>query len=272
MFGTFVIPLDGSPFSAQALPIGISLAEAAGAGVHIIGIARNDGELAWVHRRVFDSARQAGIDEADVEVRIDPRPVDVLIDVASDDDNVLCFASHDRVEPAATIMHAVGSAVIERARRPLVVVGPGAQDKPDGDIVVGVDPRTDAEPVLAVAAAWANRLRCGLRFVTVYEPVLADLRRPDHYTRHHGPEGDVEVYLASMRERVADVGLLHVDTVAIADPVSVGAGLEAHLAEHPARLLVVGGGQHDHPTLSPGVARHMLRHAPVPLLLVGRSI
>ena len=68
----------------------------------------------------------------------------------------------------------------------------------------------------------------------MYEPVLSDLRRPEHFTRDHGPPGDPDVYLSSMRERVADVGLTGVDTVAIPDPVSISAGLEQHIADAPA--------------------------------------
>jgi hypothetical protein len=91
------------------------------------------------------------------------------------------------------------------------------------------------------------------RIVTVYERVLADLRTPGHFSRDHGPPGDPDVYLASMRERVADVGLSGVDTVAIPDDVSVSAGLEDHLANSPARLLVLGGGHRGVPVAgSPG--------------------
>ena len=106
--------------------------------------------------------------------------------------------------------------------------------------------------------------------MTVYEPVLSDLRRPAHFTRLHGPPGDPEVYLSSMRERVADVGLVGVDTVAIPDAVSITAGLEHHLANAPARLLVLGGG---HRGVSParGVPRNVLDDVTLPLLIVNRT-
>jgi hypothetical protein len=106
--------------------------------------------------------------------------------------------------------------------------------------------------------------------VTVYEPVLSDLRRPAHFSRDHGPPGDPDVYLSSMRERVSDVGLVGVDTVAIPDAVSVTAGLEHHLANAPARLLVLGRG---HRGVSPsrGVARNVLDNARLPLLIANRT-
>ena len=137
-------------------------------------------------------------------------------------------------------------------------------------MVVALDGVGNAEPLLAVAAAWALSLRSRLRIVTVYEPVLSDLRRPEHFTRDHGPPGDPDVYLSSMRERVADVGLTGVDTVAIPDPVSISAGLEHHIADAPARLLVLGGG-HRGVSLSRGVARNVLDNATLPLLIVNRT-
>ena len=49
MFDTMVIPLDGSPFAADALPIGAALARDAGAGLRVVGIARSDAELALTY-------------------------------------------------------------------------------------------------------------------------------------------------------------------------------------------------------------------------------
>lgn len=272
MFRNVVIPLDGSEFSAHALPIGVALAAAAHASVHVVGVVENDAELAWTHDHVRDDAKRAGVDVAHVEVRVDPDPVKILLELSDDEDNVVCLAAHDRMPPAARLLHAVGSHVIGLARRPLVVVGPNASTERLGtDVVVALDGVSDAEPLLAVAAAWAIQLQSRLRIVTVYEPVLPDVRRPEHFTRLHGPPGDPEVYLSSMREHVADVGVLGIDTVAIADAVSVGAGLEQHLGDLPARVLVLGGGHPGKPRLSGGVARHLLAAATVPLLIVNRT-
>jgi len=272
MFRKLIIPLDGSEFSAKALPIGVELAVAANASVHVIGIAETDAELAWTHDHVHDDAKRAGVDVADVEVRVDPDPVQILLELSDDAGSVVCLATHDRMPPAARIMHAVGSRLLERARRPVVVVGPNATTEALGsDVVVAVDGVGDAEPLLAVAAAWALQLHSRVRIATVYEPALADLRRPEHFTRHHGPPGDPEVYLSHMRDRIADVGLDGVDTIAIPDPVSEGAGLEQHLHAVPARILVLGGGHPAKPRLSDGVARHLLANATIPLLIVNRS-
>jgi nucleotide-binding universal stress UspA family protein len=271
VFHDVVIPLDGSEFAASALPVGVQLATEAGARARVIGIVRADAELVWTYDHVHDDAKRAGLDETDVEIRVHPDPADILLQLAADPGNVLCLASHDRGEPAATLMRSVGTQVIERVHRPIVVTG-RHDDLPTAgaEVVVALDARENPAPILEVAAAWALRLQRALRLVTVYEPVPADIRNAQHYTRDIGPGGDPEEYLADMRTRVADIGLDRVDTRAIEHPISAGRGLEEHLAAHPARLLVLGG---DHrprraPSLPGGVARHLLTTRACPLLIV----
>ena len=272
MFDTMVIPLDGSPFAAKALPIGAALAREADAGLRVIGIARSDAELALTYDHVHNDAKRAGLAAEDVDVFVDPDPVGMLLGVVGEEGNVLCLASHDQPKPIAALLHAVGSQLIERALRPLLVVGSNPSTAALGtDIVVAVDGTSNAEPPLAVAATWALQLHRRLRIVTVYEPVLSDLRRPEHFDRRHGPPGDPDLYLAAMRNRVSDLGLDGVETVAVADPISAGSGLEQHLADHPARLLVVGGGHRHRPHLGAGVADHLLATATLPLLIMNRN-
>ena len=105
--------------------------------------------------------------------------------------------------------------------------------------------------------------------MTVYEPVLPDLRRPTHFTRGHGPPGDPGEYLDAMARDVEARGM-PTWTKSIADPVSAAAGLEHHLESHPASLLVAGGrrkGAH----LGAGTVRDLLRDAAVLLLVVNRE-
>jgi hypothetical protein len=270
MFEDVVIPLDGSEFAATALPVGLALAREAGARAHVIGIASTDAELAWTYAHVHDDAKRAGLDPTDVEVRVDPQPVEVLLHIASDERKVLCLASHDRAEPPAKLMKAVASQVIARTHHPMVVVGShGAAPAPGAPVVVAVDGVRNAEPLLAVAAAWTLSLKTTLRIVTVYEPVPPDVRRAEHYRRSIGPPDDPEIYLAAMRERVADVGVDRIDTEAIAHPINAGRGLEEHLRSAPAALLVLGNRHRPHPVPNAGVVHHMVRHATSPLLLVG---
>jgi nucleotide-binding universal stress UspA family protein len=270
MFEDVVIPLDGSESAAGALPIGISLASTAKARARVVGIAPSDAELDWTYRHVHDDAKRAGLQEADVEVVVDPKPAAVLLAIGSDERNVLCLASGYEPDPVARLRHAVGSEVIDRIRRPVVVTGPNAVVGPEGTaVVVALDGRDDVDVVLTTAAAWALRLGAPLRIVTVYEDIPPDVRETMHFSRAFGPEGDPDEYLTAMRDRVDDPGVGHVDTVSIPHDIGPGRGLEQHLGDRPARLLVIGGHQSRAPRKpAGGVARHVLATATCPVLVV----
>ena len=268
MFRTLVVPLDGSDLSARAIPAAVSIADRSGADVRLVGVARNDGEYAWMYDHVHDAARALSAERfSDFEVLVDGDPTSVLLKIAGDTSTALCFASHDRAKPLAEVMHSVGSLIIERATYPFLVVGPKYQPRtPTNDVVVALDGVSATEPLLSTATAWALRLGATLRIVTVYEPVLADLRTPTHFTRHHGPPIDPGAYLDAIMERLDDVDLSVVDAESIPDPVSVAAGLAKHLDARPARLLVIGG-RRPGPHLSPGTLRELLRTVSLPVLV-----
>jgi nucleotide-binding universal stress UspA family protein len=257
------VPLDGSEFARAAVTPAAACAKSMGLRLHALGIARNEGEFAWVYDHVRDTAS----DIFDIEVIVEPNPVDRLLRLGAEPGNLLCFASHDRRPVAARVMHSVGSALIERADYPIMVVGPDVHvDDRGRDVVVAIDGVSDPRPLVEVAAAWARAIGTPLRIVTVYEPVTADLRRPDHYTRHHGPSTDPEVYLASVQAELAPTAA----TVAIADPVSVAAGLVDHLASDPAQVLVLGR-HHRSPALGTRTAADVLRRSTLPLLIVNHT-
>ena len=269
MIDTLVVPLDGSELATRAISAAEVIAGATGAGIRLVGVAHDDGLVGSMRDHVRDAATMLTSDRfQDFEVLVDHDPTAVLLEIASDSGTVLCFASHDHTKPVATLLHSVGSHIIERATNPLVVVGPNMDvSKVASDVVVALDGVADPDPLLSTASAWASRLRAVLRIVTVYEPVLADLRNPEHFSRSHGPPSDPDVYLEAVRERVDMSELPAVETCAIADPVNIAAGLERHLGELPAFLLVVGvrrTGAH----VTAGVLREFLRVAAVPVLVV----
>jgi nucleotide-binding universal stress UspA family protein len=272
MLHTLVIALDGSEFAARAIPVGSTLARRGGANVRAVAIARNDAEVEWTYQHVFEDTNLQGLDRAEIEFLVDPDPAKVLLEKTAANGSVLCLATHDRPKPVTALIHSVGSEVIDRATQPVVAVGSKVSVASFGDdVVVALDGVDNAEPLLAVAAEWALQFHSRLRIVTVYEPVPADVRRPEHYTRLHGPPGDADVYLSAMAQRVSDVGLKNVETVAIGDPIGPAPALEQHLSDSPALLLVLGGGHPHRPHVHAGVARRVLANATLPLLIVNRN-
>ena len=272
MLRTIVIALDGSDFAARAVPVGTTLARRGGANVRAVAIARSDAEIDWTYQRVFEDARLDGIDRDEIDFLVDPDPAKILLERTSAEGVVLCLATHDRSKPIAALLHSVGSEVVDRAPCPVIAVGSNASvESLADDVVVALDGVSNAEPVLAVAAAWALQLHSRLRIVTVYEPVPSDVRRPEHYTRLHGPPDDPDVYLSAMAQRVNEVGVEGLETVAIGDPIGPAPGIEQHLADRPALLLVLGGGHPHRPHVHAGVAHRVLLNATTPVLIVNRN-
>jgi nucleotide-binding universal stress UspA family protein len=272
MLRTIVVPLDGSDFANRALPVANAIAQFGHVPIRIVGVARADDQLAWIFDHVHAAARSVTNGSLPkVDIVVDPDPATLMLGVADDPGNLLCFASHDRPRFAAKVMHSVGSELMARATRPFVVVGEGAaRNDRARDVVVAVDGRGDPEPLLAAAAPWAARLQSRLSIVTVYEPVPADLRRPEHHTRRHGPAGDPEAYLAGLRDDVARSGATNVSTAAIPDPISPAAGLQSYLAAHPARLVVIGGRKRDAHSIG-GTVRTLLSSVGAPLLVINAA-
>ena len=271
MIDKIVVPLDGSDFASRALPIAAALSSALGTRMRIMGIASDDSEFALTDLAVHDAVDRAGLHSVDVELLVDPHPDDRLLATGAAEGTILCLATHDAPDPAARALRAVGSLILERSERPVIAVGRRAcVDSPGTDVVVALDGVTDPEPLLDVATTWATQLKSSMRIVTMYEPVLADLDHPSHYTRDHGPTGDPNDYVKSVLDQVADFPF-GVDAVAIADPISVAAGLEEHLADFPARVLVMGG-RHSRPLRpSGGITRQLLREVTVPVVVVNHS-
>jgi len=271
MFEMLVVALDGSDLSARAVPIAAAIARATHTGVRLVGIARNDGEQAWMYDHVHDAARLVtAIQPPVVDVFVEDDPADALLKLADERRNILCFASHDHVKPVASVLHSVGSHIIEHATHPFLSVGKNADVEALGsDVVVALDGVSDPDALLSTAASWARRLGSSLRIATVYEPVPTDVRRPEHFTRSHGPANDPDLYLEGIRAGVETSELPGgVEVVAIPDPVSVAAGLAQHLEDRPAFLLVVGQRVGAH--IGPGVLRELLRTATLPVLVADR--
>ena len=263
-----VLPLDGSEFSTRAIPAADIIARAAGTGISLLGIAADDEDASALSRHVHEARTllSAGSDVTE-EMIVGADPVTALLEIVDDPRRALFLASHDRMPPSAAVLRSVGSRVVERARRPLFVVGPAAKTGSGPDVVVALDGRHDPEPLLSAAGRWATLLDVPLRVVTVYEPVPADIRDPGHFTRGHGPATDPDLYLRQVRAQLEGQAPHGVECASIPDPVSVAAGLSDHLAERPA-LMLVAGGQHHRNVFAPGVVRVLLHSLTVPVLLV----
>jgi len=265
---TIVVPVDGSTLAVRAVGAAATVAASVQAKVRLLSVAHNESELAWAYDQVQSAAELLPSEMTSaIDVVVDGDPVRVLLDTAAEPGNVLCFSTHDDPWMASERLGRIGARVVQRTSHPfLVVAANGTTPVPGGDVVVALDGVADPDLVLSTALRWALHLGAGLRIVTVYEPAPPDLRHPDHYSRHHGPPCDPDQYLEGVQQRVDGAGLTSCTTTAIADPVSVAAGLAEHLAQRPAFLLVLGGPRHRRHWPST-VLRDLLRTSHPPILV-----
>jgi nucleotide-binding universal stress UspA family protein len=104
-----------------------------------------------------------------------------------------------------------------------------------GGIIACVDGSSASEAVLPEAVRWAAALEVHLTILTVAEaaPVGTDGKRPNRF----GPV-DPEAYVERLAAAIAR-DLPNTSGEVVSDPISVAAGLRAHLAAHPAALVAV---------------------------------
>jgi hypothetical protein len=74
-----------------------------------------------------------------------------------------------------------------------------------------------------------------------------------------------------MAQRVSDVGLEGLETIAIGDPIGPAPGIEQHRADRPAQPLVLSGGHPHRPHAHAGVPHRVLLNATMPVLIVNRN-
>ncbi|MEW6470878.1 MAG: universal stress protein [Actinomycetota bacterium] len=264
---SLLVALDGSGFAERAVVPAGRLAVELGVPLHLWSAAPT---LADAEDRQARMRCMADAGGASWEVVVTDRPVEAM--TAKEDAAgrpLVCLATHGRDRTAA-LAHSVSAAVVAAADGPVLLVGPEVPAKgPAGRHVAAcVDGSPDSKLIVAAAAAWAAALGLDVTVVTVAEPVPESVRRPGHYPRLHGPDGDADAYIeelaAAWRGDVAVTGR------AVYDPVDVdGALLDAFAADPP--YLVVMGTRAPHGLrrlILGSIAAAVAHAAPAPVLVV----
>ena len=266
-----LVPLDGSEFAERALPVATRLALRLDAEIHLLSVVKEEADSAarkeyldafrmaclGVHRSVIVSADPAGAIHEELR-RLGPSAV-------------ACMASHGRGRSAA-LVGSVATDVVARGHDPLVLVGPFPDDRHRGHgVLVAVDDTPASAALLPVGLDWSRLLREPLTVTTVAEPVPEPLRPERPFHRRFGPDGDVDEFLDGLVAPLREQGQ-EVETLALFDPISPAEGLEAHLKEHPASLVVVSSHARTGPTrlVFGSVAAAIVRRSPSPVLVVPR--
>ena len=155
-----------------------------------------------------------------------------------------CLATHGRDRRAA-LLGSVAAAVLDRAMRPVMLVGPRARPpcSPDAALLVAVDGSPGDRKVIAVAAEWATQLGRPLVVAAAAGPAPGSYHPGSPPHRLRGTD-DPERYVAAL---AAGIGIDRpVETVVVDDPISVRGGL-VRLLDRTAGLLVTGAHRRTRP-------------------------
>jgi nucleotide-binding universal stress UspA family protein len=233
---TVLVPLDGSDFSARAIPIAERLAHRFGATMILFSAVKREDD-----RRVRDAEIAAVAPRHRPHKRwvvVDADPAGAIHEALRRLVQAMaCMSSHGRNRSAA-LVGSVATEVLARGHDPLVLVGPVVDLEVDGKGVVAcIDETPASQALLSSAADVAQLLDEPLTVITVAEPVPPPLGAAP-IRRRFGPDEDVDAYLE------AAVGPLRarghtVETHAVYDPISPAAGVRDYVWAHPASLVAV---------------------------------
>lgn len=263
-----LVPVDGSDFSAAAVPVAADLARRFGARVDLLSVVDRD-EAREPRERALADLTAPGV-EVTREVVVADDPAAAIDEALRTGDRVACMATHGRSRSAA-LVGSVAHGVITRSRAPLIVTCPYVRPVGGGRGVLGcVDPSDTSGAVVPVTLEWAHRLGEPAVVVTVAENVPAPVTGGPA-RRAFGPDGDPQLFLD---EVVAAAGVEgEVATRVVEDPISVWSGLYHHLRQQPATLLVVSTRSRSGLARAAlgSVAAQIVRHSPAPVLVVPRA-
>jgi nucleotide-binding universal stress UspA family protein len=244
-----LVPLDGSRFAAAAAQTGRALAARFGAELHAVSVAEHADEVAVLRD---EAAAVLGPDSAaeHVHVVVGDDPVSAIAETAAGlGSSLVCMSTHGRGRVTGAVVGSVARSLLQRAREPIVAVGPFA-DRPRPfsstipvplsvpRLLACVDGTPPSESLLPVAGAWADALGMSLTILTVAEPIEPPVRPEARWYRRHGPEEDADAYIRRLGEQWKDVAK-EVDARVVYDPIGPGDGLQTYLDRHPAGMVAV---------------------------------
>lgn len=246
-----LVPLDGSEFSAAALPTARALSARFSADVVLVAVAAHERDADRLRR---DALASLGDDAPnDVEVVVAEGTAEAIVARARELPScVVCMSTRGRGRIAGAMIGSVGRAVLQLCGLPVLAVGPQADRPPAlvgrprrrpeswpeplsaGPVVACVDGSSSSEAVLPEAARWASALGLGLTVLTVADDTASTTGAATNRFGPPDPQGYVDTLAAEWSAVVPGaVGEV------VVDPIGVASGVRSRLGTDPAGLLAV---------------------------------
>jgi nucleotide-binding universal stress UspA family protein len=220
---TIVVPLDGSPFAAKAIPVASAIARPVGGDLLLV-TTRWDSDVA--EPRDYLARTATGV--RDLKVRtlvILDRPVVAAIQVAANEapGRVVCMTSHGRGRLRWALLGSVAEQVMSESFHPVVLLGRQCETQwPNGlkHMIICIDGSTKTPSVVPIAVEWARELDLDVHLAMAVHPldtgsaeavldVIADQIEAEGLRVHHSVVGSSypAAALADLADSL-DVGLI----------------------------------------------------------------
>jgi nucleotide-binding universal stress UspA family protein len=296
MYRTLLVPLDGSPFSERALPVAVSVAQAAKARivlVHVIpGAASPDGQVGEGERQAIDEARgyltdvsgrltQQGIQTETAAPRGEAAD-GILAEMRACPADMVVMCTHGRSGLGRWAYGSVAEAVLAKSTVPILLVYPTGSLERLGQtpgafkVLVPLDGSRFAEAALPHAAALASTLGGGLVLLRAVSPQIGYYPDPvlgqpfvSQITEKalEEQEDEAKGYLGKVADGMITAGIPVQQIVRIGWPGSVILD-EAKLRGAELIAMSTHGTTGIGERLLGGIAHDVLVHGMLPLLLV----
>lgn len=287
MSATYIAGYDGSDASRAALRFATRLAEKTGAEVIAANVfdqpqvVLGKGAPVGALRELRDVARQSA-EETLARTGI-PDITHVAIGAASPAEGLHTIAEDQRAALVVVggthrgaigraVLGSVGDRLLHGSPCPVAVVPADAADAPFATVGVAHDAGDESRAALRAAEQLARALGARLVVIAVYQPVMAPYAEPGMPGGVTDLDRQLEAELADeVRRDVSDVGGDDVE-------VRVLSGFAAHVLVDAAHdgidLLVMGSRGYGavRGVLLGSVSRHLVDHAPCPVLVVPRGV
>jgi nucleotide-binding universal stress UspA family protein len=292
MFRKILVPLDGSDFAEQALPLATSIARQSGAALQLVRAHSPVAMLSTESEFVVDQRLDAKIQENETayldEVvnklrRIVPIEIDhVLVNsfaadalyeqaIAASADLVV-MATHGRNGFSRFWLGSVADALIRRLPMPILLIRP-QEEKPDltaeiilRRILIPLDGSALAEQILSPAIEFGSLARVEYTLVRVVEPIMLpteEFNEPLVDQLEHR----AQLYLDRVAEKLRDRSLIVKTRILVNRPAAVAILEEAHVIKAGLVALATHGRGGLGRLLLGSVADKVVRGAQVPVLL-----
>ena len=165
---TVLVPVDGSTLAERAIGVAAGLAMSVGADLRLFRASFKLDQ----HEEVLqlrNLADRHGLPRAQVEVSTGRSAAPAVIRASRRAaDSVVVMATHGRSGLAATVLGSVADEVLRDLDEPMVLVGPGYQERGDPTrVVVCWDGSLLSASVVPAAATWARQLRVPVQLLHV---------------------------------------------------------------------------------------------------------